>query len=93
VISVNTRTGELYLWDAKYRSAGVRLTESMTFRRTDSLNNALAQATQSVERSTLLSPNIRSQVLANLEAGIYNTRTVAYGAARNSVIRQAGPDQ
>ncbi len=90
VISVNTLTGEVYLWDAKYRSAATALTESATFRQQDSLGNALREARDAIRDTSLLAPDVKARALDNLRLQLFYTRTVGYGEARNSTIRYTG---
>ena len=87
VISVNTQTGDVTLWDAKLRSAEVRIQESSTFRaRSDAREHAIQQAIETIETDTTLPSSIRQRALENVERKQINTRTVAFGNAKNSII-------
>ena len=60
VISVNKRTGEVTLWDAKYRGSGVRIQHSPTFKVLDdgesspARADAIKQALKTIKADTLL---------------------------------------
>lgn len=88
VISVNMKTGQVTLWDAKFRSNAVRIQPSPTFTPgTDRLDNALGEAISTIRNNTTLPANIRAQALRNLDQSIYQTRTVGMGNAKNSTLR------
>ncbi len=87
-ISVNMKTAGVTLWDGKFRSLPVRIKGSPTFTpHTDRLENAVLEAILTLGSDTALPPQIRLQALDNLRAGVYQTRTVGMGAAKNSVLR------
>lgn len=94
VISVNRRTGEVTLWDAKYRASSARIQHSPTFRedvpirsnRPTPRQNALKQAEETLETDTSLPKPIRERALANVRTNRVRTRTVGFGAARNSTF-------
>ena len=87
VISVNIKTGDVTLWDAKFRSNAVRVQPSQTFTKTPRLNNALGEAIETLEANASLPANIKQQALDNLELQIVRTRTVGMGNAKNSTLR------
>lgn len=73
VISVNVRTGDVTLWDAKFRSGSVEVRPSKTFARdpvtgqpTATFLNAIDEAIQTIENNQTLPLNIRQQALDNL---------------------------
>lgn len=94
VISVNTKTGDVTLWDAKYRGSDVRIQHSTTFRIRANLrpgelsprDKAIRQARETLEADEMLPPAIRQRALDNLKKGAVKTRTVGYGRALNSTI-------
>lgn len=87
VISVNGRTGEVTLWDAKYRGTDVRITHSNTFRMDSApRQNALQQATDAIKQDKILPEGVRQRALDNLTVKNFNTRTVGYGRALNSIM-------
>ncbi len=96
VISVNRRTGEVALWDSKYRSANVRVQHSPTFAKTTSADGqvtdsdarafSIAQARETIGADQTLPPAIKQRALDNLSRGQIKTRTVGQGSAKNSVI-------
>jgi filamentous hemagglutinin len=87
VISVDTRTGAVTLWDAKYRSENVKVGASKTFKAdTQARENAIAQAEKAIENDKTLSPEIREKALRNLDEGKLTTITTGFGNAKNSVI-------
>ncbi len=86
VISVNTKTGEVTLWDAKYRGDTVTIRQSSTFTRKSARAKAIKQAIQTLEKDTTLSPETRHEALGNLRRGRLRTATVGFGGVRNSVV-------
>ncbi|WP_235914905.1 hemagglutinin repeat-containing protein [Pelistega ratti] len=97
IISVNTKTGEVELWDSKYRSHPTVGEISPTFdidaKKVDgevsnAFNNAIEEARREIQQSTLLSTEIRNKALNNLESKTFNTYTVGSGKVKNSVIQK-----
>jgi filamentous hemagglutinin len=87
VISVDTRTGAVTLWDAKYRSENVRIGASTTFKaNTRTRRNAIRGAIAAIENDNTLSPEIRKQAEENLVADRIRTITTGFGSAKNSMI-------
>ena len=76
VVSVNIKTGEVTLWDSKFRSGSVRIQPSQTFQKEPSLDNAIRRAADSIEADTTLPAGIRAAALQNLEERHFTTRTV-----------------
>ncbi|KTT59331.1 hypothetical protein SB8_05545 [Pseudomonas oryzihabitans] len=66
VISVDVKTGEVTLWDSKYRSGDVKLGESPTFTKDVSRNFAIAEAERAISESKL-SDGIKNKSLLFLE--------------------------
>jgi hypothetical protein len=86
VISVDTRTGAVTLWDAKYRGENVRVGASTTFEAgKDARNNAIRQAIAAIRDDKTLSPEIRDKAEENLLARRIRTITTGFGKAKNSV--------
>ena len=84
VVSVNSSTGEVSLWDNKFRSGANGLQPSNTFQPGSSaLANAIAQAKEAVDASNLPQA-IKDIAYRNLDAGNFTTNTVGAGNARNS---------
>jgi filamentous hemagglutinin len=88
IISVNPATGEVVLWDSKYRSASTTIGESPTYRKHVTRENAVEEAIRTIRANMSLPPAARAAALQNLRAGNYTTRTVAAGEVRNSVARR-----
>jgi filamentous hemagglutinin len=87
VISVDTRTGAVTLWDAKYRSENVKVGASTTFEAgKDARDNAIRQAIAAIRDNKTLSPEIRDKAVENLLADRVRTITTSFGNAKNSVI-------
>ncbi|TFH48355.1 MAG: hypothetical protein E4H01_06525, partial [Lysobacterales bacterium] len=86
IISVNSRTGTVYLWDAKYRSNPANLGESSTFTNPNSLNNAIQDATTAIRNAGNLTPVMKQQALDNLASRTFETRTVAQGVVTQSTL-------
>ena len=84
LVSVNSATGEVTLWDNKFRSSGQSVPSSPTFMpQSSALNGALTGAQAAIENSNL-SQAIKQQALQNLQNGNFGANTVGSGAARNS---------
>jgi filamentous hemagglutinin len=87
VISVDTRTGAVTLWDAKYRSGNVMIGASTTFKaNTPARANAIRGAIAAIENDKTLSPEIRKKAEENLLADRIRTIITGFGDAKNSVI-------
>ncbi len=91
LVSVDRRTGEVTLWDAKYRSGDVRIQHSSTFQQGENVRSnarlkAILKAERAVEKDTTLPPEVRQKALLNLVSKRVQTRTVGYGNAKNSTI-------
>lgn len=88
IISVNPRTGEVELWDSKYRSSPTKGKISPTFDKPNTRGRAIEEARREIESSTLLSPEIKQRALANLRKRNFTTYTVGHGKVQNSVIQK-----
>lgn len=84
VISVNQKTGEVTLWDSKYRSNDVKISESPTFTIPRALENALQEAKDAVLRSKI-DADLKDKILNNLDQGNYTANTAGAGLAKNSI--------
>ena len=88
IVTVNRLTGEVTLWDNKFRGSSPTIVGSGTFQAgSDRFVNARNQAMQAIENSNLPA-NVRAQALSNLERGNVRTITSGSGSARNSVFVQ-----
>ena len=82
VVSVNVHTGEVTLWDAKFRTRVVTLPQSATFTPGSTrLQNAIDKAIEELAENTTLTAEIRKKALDNLGKKAVNTRTIGYGNA------------
>lgn len=84
IISVNKVTGEVTLWDSKYRSAPTYIKTSPTFTRTGPLANAKQEAIDVIDASSL-PVDIKNKARFNILSDKFKTRTTGAGNARNSV--------
>lgn len=90
IISVNSMTGEVVLWDNKFRSASTGITQSPTFANAGTRAAAVQEATLAIERSNL-PESVRARALQNIAEQNFTTNTVGSGSARNSVqVRYCG---
>uniref|UniRef100_UPI003BEF28AF two-partner secretion domain-containing protein n=1 Tax=Burkholderia arboris TaxID=488730 RepID=UPI003BEF28AF len=91
IISVNRSTGQVTLWDNKYRTATGKLDPSTTFEvDSNAMNNAIRQAIRTVNTSDLPQA-VKDAAVNNLNAGNFATNTVGSGGLKNSVhIRFCG---
>ncbi|MGR6980988.1 hypothetical protein ACUHGC_06180 [Testudinibacter sp. P27/CKL/0425] len=88
IISVNLRTGDVELWDSKYRSNSTTGKISPTFDNTRTRVSAIEEAKREIRASTLLSPEIRQKALENLKSRNFTTYTVGSGKVKTSVIQK-----
>lgn len=85
IISVDSITGKIYLWDAKFRSTNTKLPASPTFTNKSSRDKAVAEVLATINSSSL--PNsVKQKALNNIKAGTFTTYTVATGNSKNSVM-------
>ncbi|WP_446479745.1 beta strand repeat-containing protein [Burkholderia pseudomallei] len=85
IVSVSSSTGQVTLWDNKYRSATRILDPSTTFGvDSNAMNNAINQAIRAVNGSTLPQA-VKDAAINNLNAGNFVTNTVGSGGLKNSV--------
>jgi filamentous hemagglutinin len=85
IISVNQATGQVTLWDNKFRNDVRGLKDpSATFDPgSANLSNALEQAERAIDQSALPS-TVKVQALTNLRSGNFVTNTVGSGGLKNS---------
>ena len=85
VVSVDTTTGEVILWDSKTSVNAKQIPGSTTFDSGSApLNNAVNDAKIAIENSNL-PPDIQAKALGNLKNGNFTSNTVGSGAIKNSV--------
>lgn len=85
IISVDTRTGQVTLWDSKHRNNPTAIGASPTFEPgTPRLENARRQAVEAVVASDL-PEEVRDAALRNLNQQNFETRTVWTGATSGEV--------
>ncbi|MDO8768060.1 MAG: DUF637 domain-containing protein, partial [Burkholderiaceae bacterium] len=90
VISVNPSTGDVVLWDSKYRTATTGMDQSPTFANATTRNQAIEEAKGAIDASNLPS-DVRAKAISNLEKQNFTTNTVGAGGVKNSVqIRYCG---
>ncbi|MDC5425150.1 DUF637 domain-containing protein [Acinetobacter baumannii] len=85
IISVDIKTGNVYLWDSKYRSSNSKLGASTTFTNSTTRTNAVNEALTTIRQSNL-PESVKQVALKNLNDGTFTTYTVATGNSKNSVI-------
>ena len=85
VVAVNWKTGDVYLFDTKFRSKPTTIGPSTTFTKQTNLDNALEEARQAIRSNTTLSQSVRDKALENLDKPKYFLRTVGMGNARNQI--------
>lgn len=88
IISVNPRTGEVELWDNKYRSGSTSGKISPTFDKPNTRENAIEEAIKEIGKAKNISPEIRDRAIYNLGKGNFTTYTVGSGKVKNSVIQK-----
>ncbi len=87
VISVNHRTGEVHLWDAKYRSKARNVGESRTFSKERTRRGAVEQAQLLIVENTSLPDSIRRIAIDNLDLARFTGHTVGFGHGHSGVTR------
>jgi len=84
VISVNAATGEVTLWDSKFRSSPISMEASPTFAQgSTALNAAIGEARATILNSKLPDA-VKVQALNNLAKGNFATNTAGAGSTKNS---------
>ncbi len=84
IVSVNSKSGEVTLWDNKYRSGETKIDSSPTFTPgSTALRGALRDA-QNAIRASNLPQAVKDAAIGNLNAGNFRTNTVGSGGVRNS---------
>jgi filamentous hemagglutinin len=84
VVSVDA-SGNVTLWDSKFRSSSQSIQSSPTFTPgSDAVNNAVNQAVSAIENSNLPQSTINN-ALQNLQDGNFTANTVGSGSVKNSV--------
>ncbi len=76
VVSVDPVTGEVTLWDSKYRGSGAIEAQSGTFSG-ERLQSALDEADEDLRRTTNLPASVRDRARANLRIGKFRVATVS----------------
>ncbi|MFZ7263192.1 hypothetical protein [Avibacterium avium] len=87
IISINPRTGDVELWDNKYRSSAVNGKISPTFDKINTRKNAIQEAIDELEQNKSLPREVRNNALENLKNGNFTTYTVGSGKVKSSVIQ------
>lgn len=84
VVSVDVKTGDVTLWDNKFRSSTQSVPSSPTFApQSNALNGAINQAMNDIDASSL-PQSVKDTAIQNLRNGNFNANTVGSGAAKNS---------
>ena len=83
IISVNPQTGDVTLWDSKYRSSSTTIEQSPTYVK-DTTSAAAIQEAKDAIASSNLPPAVMNTALQKLYKGDYTTNTVGSGGAKNS---------
>ena len=90
LISINPATGEVALWDSKYRSATTSIQQSPTFANSRTRDGAIEEALDAVNEAQLPA-DIRATAIKNLTDGTFTTNTAGAGGVKNSVqVRYCG---
>ncbi|MCW0389735.1 hypothetical protein NB690_000309 [Xanthomonas sacchari] len=84
VVSVNVATGEVTLWDNKFRSGSSRVGSSPTFSENSSaLEGAIDGSIRDIRNSNL-PLEVKEKAVQNLLSGNFTANTVGSGSAKNS---------
>jgi filamentous hemagglutinin len=84
VVSVNVNTGEVILWDNKFRSSSSNIPSSPTFKEDSSALNKAVEGAKADIKSSNLSPEIKEKAIQNLDRRNFTANTVGSGSAKNS---------
>ncbi len=84
VVSVDSATGEVTLWDNKYRSSATSVPSSPTFTLGSSALDGAVSDAQTAIRNSTLPDSVKQQAIQNLRDGNFKANTVGSGAAKNS---------
>ncbi|SFM95000.1 hemagglutinin repeat-containing protein, partial [Rugamonas rubra] len=84
IISVDVSSGDVTMWDSKFRSSSKNIGNSPTFENARTLNSAVLEAIDSIS-SSRLPPAVRDAAIRNLENRSCSTHTVGSGSVKNSI--------
>jgi len=83
IISFNTITGKLTLWDAKFRSAAVLVKQSRTFTNEVIRAQCLAEAQTYIRNTPLLTQAQKNAAIQSIESDTFQMKTIGMGNARS----------
>ena len=90
IISVNSKTGRVTLWDTKWRTNPTMIGPSKTFAEPGRLANAVDQAERALDNADYLPSELRQKAIDSIDYETYNAHTPGMGNARSSGV-QFGP--
>jgi hypothetical protein len=90
IITVNSKTGRVTLWDTKWRTNPTMIGPSKTFSESGRLSKALDQAERALDTADYIPSELRQKALDSITYETYNAHTPGMGAARSSGV-QFGP--
>ncbi len=85
VISYNLDTKRITFWDDKTRSRPTRIGPSNTFQKTETMSNAIQEATEAIKNSQLSAAD-KVAAFKSLEENTFQTRTHGSGNVKNSTF-------
>jgi filamentous hemagglutinin len=91
IITVNSKTGRVTLWDTKWRTNPRNIGPSKTFSEFEWLENAKDQARLALENADHLPPELRQKAVASIDSGSFGKNTSGMGAARSSGVQFINP--
>jgi hypothetical protein len=91
IITVNSKTGRLTLWDTKWRTNPTGIGPSKTFSDAGRLQNAVDQALEALDDVDYLPPELKQKALDSIDSRTFGAQTPGMGAARSSGIQIVHP--
>lgn len=83
IISVNSKSGRVTLWDTKWRTNPTMIGPSKTFSEPGRLNNALQHARDALEDTRHLPLQLKQEAINSIDSKTYNAHTPGMGFARS----------
>jgi filamentous hemagglutinin len=90
IITVNSKTGRVTLWDTKWRTNPTNIGPSKTFSNSRTLQNAVDQAERALDLADYLPSELRQKAIGSIDSHTFGAQTPGMGAARSSGV-QFGP--
>lgn len=91
IITVNSKTGRVSLWDTKWRTNPRNIGPSKTLSKYETLENAKGQARLALEDADYLPLELRQKAVASINSGSFGKYTPGIGGSRSSGVQFTNP--